>query len=62
MSLYNISINIWMSPLTSQALDWLIHLYKATNKPDEAKKRRAERAKYPEAPMSPKKRTPGDRP
>jgi hypothetical protein len=38
-----------------QALDRLIHLYTATNKPDEAKKWRAERAKYPQAPMSPKK-------
>jgi eukaryotic-like serine/threonine-protein kinase len=31
-----------------QALDRLIELYTATNKPDEAKKWRAERAKYPE--------------
>jgi len=32
-----------------QALDRLIELYTATNKPDEAKKWRAERAKYPVA-------------
>lgn len=30
-----------------QALNWLIELYTATNKPDEAKKWRVERAKYP---------------
>jgi len=32
-----------------EALDRLIELYTATNKPDEAKKWRAERAKYPNA-------------
>jgi WD40 repeat protein/tetratricopeptide (TPR) repeat protein len=32
-----------------EALDRLIELYTATNKPDEAKKRQKERAKYPEA-------------
>jgi tetratricopeptide (TPR) repeat protein len=32
-----------------EALDRLIELYTATNKPDEVKKYRAERAKYPEA-------------
>jgi hypothetical protein len=32
-----------------EALDRLIDLYTATNKPDEVKKWRAERAKYPEA-------------
>jgi serine/threonine protein kinase len=32
-----------------EALDRLIELYTATNRPDEAKKWRAERAKYPEA-------------
>jgi serine/threonine-protein kinase len=31
------------------AVDRLIELYTATNKPDEVKKWRAERAKYPEA-------------
>ena len=36
----------------AEALDRLIELYTATNKPDEVKKWRAERAKYPElAPM-----------
>jgi len=40
------------------ALDRLIELYTATNKPDEAKKWRAERAKYPEArkPVVPEKK------
>ena len=32
-----------------EALDRLIELYTATNKPDEVKKWQAERAKYPEA-------------
>jgi hypothetical protein len=32
-----------------EALDRLIELYSATNKPDEAKKWRAERTKYPES-------------
>jgi serine/threonine protein kinase/tetratricopeptide (TPR) repeat protein len=32
-----------------EALDWLVELYTAINRPDEAKKWRAERAKYPEA-------------
>jgi eukaryotic-like serine/threonine-protein kinase len=32
-----------------EALDRLVGLYTATNKPDEAKKWRAERAKYPDA-------------
>jgi hypothetical protein len=31
----------------SQAFDRLIELYTATNRPDEVKKWRAERAKYP---------------
>jgi hypothetical protein len=41
-----------------EALDRLIEVYTATNKPDEAKKWRAERAKYPEAkkPVAPKKK------
>jgi serine/threonine protein kinase len=34
-----------------EALDRLIELYTATNKPEEAKKWRAERAKYPAAPL-----------
>ena len=39
-----------------EALDRLIELYTALNKPDEAKKWRAERAKYPDiAPPSGKK-------
>jgi hypothetical protein len=39
-----------------EALDRLIELYTAINKPDEAKKWQAERAKYPEtAPMEKKK-------
>jgi TolA-binding protein len=33
----------------SEALERLARLYEATNKPDEARKWRAERAKYPEA-------------
>ena len=33
-----------------EALDRLIELYTATNKPDEVKKWQAERAKYPAAP------------
>ena len=32
---------------SAEALDRLIELYTATNKPDEAMKWRAERAKYP---------------
>jgi tetratricopeptide (TPR) repeat protein len=41
-----------------EALDRLIEFYTATNKPDEAKKWRAERAKYPEAkkPVAPEKK------
>jgi eukaryotic-like serine/threonine-protein kinase len=41
-----------------EALDRLIELYTATNKPDEAKKWRAERAKYPQAkkPAAPEKK------
>jgi hypothetical protein len=41
-----------------EALDRLIELSTATNKPDEAKKWRAERAKYPEAnkPVAPAKK------
>jgi eukaryotic-like serine/threonine-protein kinase len=35
--------------LLSQALDRLIELYTATNKPEEVKKWRVERAKYPGA-------------
>ena len=31
-----------------EAIDWLIELYAAINNPDEAKKWRAERAKYPQ--------------
>jgi len=38
-----------------EALDRLIELYTATNKPDEVKKWRAERAKYPEAKPAEKK-------
>jgi len=38
------------------ALDRLIELYTATNKPDEAKKWRAERAKYPEVAPMPKEK------
>ena len=37
------------SKFLPEALDGLIEFYTATNKPDEAKKWRAERAKYPEA-------------
>jgi tetratricopeptide (TPR) repeat protein len=44
------------APRLVEALDRLIELYTATNKPDKAKKWRAERGKYPEAPMSPKKK------
>jgi len=33
------------------ALDWLLELHTATNKPDEVKKWQAERAKYPPAPL-----------
>ena len=36
-----------------EALDRLIELYTATNKPDEAKKWQAERAKYPAEKMTP---------
>ena len=41
-----------------EALDRLIELYTATNKPDEANKWQAERAKYPPArkPVAPKKK------
>ena len=39
-----------------EALDRLIELYTATNKPDEAKKWRAERAKYPTTTPKPKKK------
>jgi len=40
-----------------EALDRLIELSTATNKPDDAKKWQAERAKYPEVtPISPKKK------
>jgi hypothetical protein len=41
-----------------EALDRLIALYTATNKPDEAKKWRAERAKHPQAkePVAPEKK------
>ena len=35
------------APRLPEALDWLIELYTATNKPDEAKKWREEWAKYP---------------
>src|SRR5438045_9538971 len=35
------------APRLPEALDRLFKLYNATNKPDEAKKWRAERAKYP---------------
>ncbi len=38
-----------------QALDALIELYTATNNPEEVKKWRAERAKYPEAKPAEKK-------
>ena len=42
----------------SEALDRLIEYYTATNKPDEAKKWRAERANYPQAkkPIAPEKK------
>ena len=39
----------------SQALDALIELYTATNKPEEVKKWQAERAKYPEGKPTEKK-------
>jgi eukaryotic-like serine/threonine-protein kinase len=39
----------------SEALDALIELYTATNKPDEVKKWQAERAKYPEGKPAEKK-------
>ena len=38
------------------ALDRLIELYTATNKPDEVKKWRAERAKYPDAAPPPREK------
>jgi hypothetical protein len=38
-----------------EALDALIELYTATNKPDEVKKWQAERAKYPEGKPAEKK-------
>jgi eukaryotic-like serine/threonine-protein kinase len=38
-----------------EALDRLIELYSATNKPDEAAKWQTERAKYPEAKPAKKK-------
>jgi len=37
-----------------EALDRLIELYTATNKPDEAKKRQTERAKYPDVAPPPR--------
>jgi hypothetical protein len=42
-------------PRVTEAVERLIELYIATNKPDEVKKWQAERAKYPAAPRSPKK-------
>ncbi len=39
-----------------EALDRLIELYTATDKPDEAKKWRAERAKYPDVPPPPREK------
>ena len=39
-----------------EALDRLIELYRATNKPDEAKKWRTERAKYPEVAPPPREK------
>jgi tetratricopeptide (TPR) repeat protein len=39
-----------------EALDRLIDLYTATNKPDEARKWRAERAKYPQGKPKPRRR------
>ena len=39
------------APRLLEALDRLIELYTATNQPDEVKKWRAERAKYPPAPL-----------
>jgi hypothetical protein len=41
-----------------EAPDRLRDLYTATSRPDEVKKWQAERAKYPAAPMSPKKEGP----
>jgi hypothetical protein len=38
-----------------EALDALVELYTATNKPDEVKKWQAERAKYPEGKPAEKK-------
>ena len=40
----------------TEALDWLTQLYTATNKPNEAKKWQAERAKYPETKAAGKKK------
>jgi hypothetical protein len=39
-----------------EALDRLIELYTATDKPDEVKKWRAERAKYPEVAPTPREK------
>jgi eukaryotic-like serine/threonine-protein kinase len=39
-----------------EALDRLIELYTATNKPDDVKKWQAERAKYPAAAPPPRKK------
>ncbi len=44
------------NPRISEALDRLIDLYTATDKPDEVKKWRAERAKYPDVPPPPRDR------
>ena len=40
----------------TEAVDRLIELYTATNKPDEVKKWRAERAKYPEVAPPPREK------
>jgi eukaryotic-like serine/threonine-protein kinase len=37
----------------SEAVDWLIELYTATDQPDEVKKWREERAKYPQVAPQP---------
>jgi hypothetical protein len=40
---------MWAKYYLPDTLEWLTQLYEASGKPEQAKKWRAERAKYPEA-------------